>query len=95
MAPIELTDVELSDVLVAISKLAETPILIDHAELDAKQIDLEKIKVSFPRKMTTWSLALRQLVIPKRLTRELWQDEAGRVFVWITTTRAGRSKEES
>jgi hypothetical protein len=94
MVPIELSDVELSDVLIAISELAETPILIDYAELDAKQIDLEKVKVSFPRKMTTWSLALRQMVIPKRLTRELWQDEAGRVFVWITTTRAGRAKDE-
>ena len=94
MVPIELSDVELSDVLTAISELAETPILIDYGELDAKQIDLEKIKVSFPRKMTTWSLALRQLVVPKRLTRELWQDEAGRVFVWITTTRAGRAKDE-
>ena len=94
MVPIELSDVELSDVLNAISELAEIPVLIDYAELDARQIDLEKIKVSFPRKMTTWSLALRQLVVPKRLTRELWQDEAGRVFVWITTTRAGRAKDE-
>jgi hypothetical protein len=94
MVPIELTDVELSDVITAISELSETPVLIDYGELDAKQIDLEKIKVSFPRKMTTWSLALRHLVVPQRLTREMWQDEAGRVFVWITTTRAGRAKEE-
>ena len=94
LVPIELKDVELSDVLNAISELSETPILIDYGELDAKQIDLEKITVSFPRKMTSWSLALRQLVIPKRLTREMWQDEAGRVFVWITTTRAGRAKDE-
>lgn len=94
MVPIELTDVELSEVISAISELSETPILIDYVELDAKQIDLEKIKVSFPRKMTSWGLALRQLVIPQRLTREFWQDEAGRVFVWITTTRAGRSREE-
>ena len=94
LVPIELTDVELADVINAISELSDTPILIDYGELDAKQIDLEKIKVSFPRKMTSWSLALRQLVIPKRLTREMWQDEAGKVFVWITTTRAGRAKEE-
>lgn len=94
MVPIELADVELSDAIQAIAELSETPILIDYGELDAKQIKLEEIKVSFPRKMTNWSLALRQLVIPKRLTRELWQDEAGRVFVWITTTRAGRAKEE-
>ena len=94
MVPIELTDVDLSDVISAISELAETPVLIDYAELDAKKIDLDKIKVSFPRKMTTWSLALRQVVVPQRLTRELWQDEAGRVFVWITTTRAGRVKDQ-
>jgi len=94
MVPIELSDVELSDVISAISELSETPILIDYVELDAKQIDLEKIKVSFPRKMTSWGLALRQMVVPQRLTREFWQDEAGRVFVWITTTKAGRSKEE-
>jgi len=93
MVPVELTDVELSDVINAIAQLSETPILIDYAELDSRQIDLTKIKVSFPKKMTTWSIALRQMVVPQRLTRELWQDEAGRVFVWITTTRAGRSKE--
>ena len=92
--PIELTDVELSDVITAIEELSETPILIDYGELDARKIDLEKIKVSFPRKMSTWSLVLRDLVIPKRLTRELWQDEQGRTFVWITTTRAGRPKDE-
>ncbi|WP_397568720.1 hypothetical protein [Schlesneria sp. T3-172] len=94
MAPIELSDVELADVIGAISDLSETPILIDYAELESRQIDLEKIKVSFPRKMTSWGLALRQVVVPQRLTREFWQDEAGRVFVWITTTRAGRARDE-
>lgn len=93
MIPIELSDVPLSDVLEAISNLSETPVLIDYAELDAKQIQLDKIKVSFPRKVTTWTIALRQLVAPQKMTRELWQDEAGRVFVWITTIRAGRAKE--
>ena len=93
MIPIELSDVELSDVLEAISNLSETPVLIDFAELDAKQIQLDKIKVSFPRKVTTWTIALRQVVAPQKMVRELWQDEAGRVFVWITTIRAGRAKE--
>lgn len=94
MVPIELSDAELSDVITAISELSETPILIDYGELDAKQIDLEKIKVFFPRKMTSWSLALRQIVVPNRLTQDLWQDEAGRAFVWVTTTRAGVAKVE-
>ena len=79
----------------AISKVSETPILIDYAELDAKQIDLEKVKVSFPRKVTNWSIALSRLIAPQRLTHELWQDEAGRTFVWLTSTRAGRSQDRS
>ena len=94
MVPIELDDIEFPDVLNAIAELSETPVLIDYAELDARQIDLEKIKVTIPRKMTTWSLVLRQLAGQNRLTRELWQDEAGRVFVWVTTIRAGRAKDQ-
>ncbi len=93
MVPIVLSDVELSDVINGISKASETPILIDYAELDAKKIDLEKIKVSFPRKTTNWSIALSRMIVPQRLTQELWQDEAGRAFVLITTTRAGRPSE--
>ena len=44
--------------------------------------------------MTSWSYALRQIVVPHHLTQELWQDEAGRAFVWVTATRAGRAKDE-
>ncbi len=93
MVPIELSDVELSDVISAVSKLSQTPVLVDYAELDASQIDVEKIRVSFPRKITTWSIVLSRIVVPQKLTREYWQDEAGHVFVWITTASSRRSKE--
>lgn len=93
MVPVELTDVPLADVINAIGQLSETPILIDYAELESRQIDLDKINVSFPRKITTWGIALHRLVVPQKLTREFWQDEAGRVFVWITTAAAGRAKD--
>lgn len=93
MVPVELADVELLDVLNAISQLSETPVLIDYNELDSKQIHLDKIKVSFPRKTTTWTIAIRQVIAPQKLTSEIWQDEAGRVFVWITTTQGARAKD--
>lgn len=93
MIPIELSDVDLSDVLNAISQLSETPVLVDYNELDARQIQLDKVKVSFPRKTTTWTIAIRQLIAPQKLTSEVWQDEAGSVFVWITTGRAARLKD--
>ena len=89
MTTIELDQVELSDVLLAVSELSEIPILVDYAELDAKGIDPAKLKVSFKRGRTSWSVALKQLAIQQKLSRQLWQDEAGRAFVWITTNRPG------
>lgn len=89
MTTIELDQVDLSDVLLAVSELSETPVLVDYAELDKKNVDLTKLKVSFKRGQTSWSVALKQMVIPQKLSRQIWQDEAGRVFVWITTNRPG------
>lgn len=90
---IELDDVTLGDVFGAVSELSETPVMIDYAALDAHQIDPTTLKVSFKRAQTSWSLALKQMVVPQKLSREIWQDEAGRTFVWITTNRPlSRSK---
>lgn len=87
---IELSDQSLADVITAAEKLTEIPILVDYAELDARQIDLEKIEVSFPLKKSNWNIALDRMVKPHRLTQELWEDEAGRMFVWLTTSKVGR-----
>ena len=89
MTTIELDQVELSEIILAVSELAETPVLIDYAELDAKGIDPAKLKISFKRGRTSWSVALKQMVVPKKLSRQIWQDESGRAFVWITTNRPG------
>ena len=62
---------------------------VKDAELDAKGIDPAKLKVSFKRGRTSWSVALKQMVVPQKLSRQIWQDEAGRAFVWITTNRPG------
>lgn len=89
MTTIELDQVTLADVLLAVTELSETPVLVDHAELDKKGIDPAQLKVSFKRGRTSWSVALKQMVIPQKLSREIWQDEAGRAFVWITVFHPG------
>ncbi len=89
MTTIELDQVELSDVLFAVAELSETAVMIDYKELDQKNVDLTKLKVSFKRGQTSWSVALKQLVGQQKLSRQIWQDEAGRVFVWVTTSRPG------
>lgn len=92
MIPIEVPDIELSDVINVIETISETPIFIDYAELDARHIDLQTTKVSFPKKVTNWSIALSRILSPQMLTHELWQDEAGHVFLWITTSKAARAR---
>lgn len=92
MIPIELSDVELQDVLDAIETLGETPILIDYPELEARHVDLKTTKVSFPRKMTTWGIALNKMLAKQMLTYVILQDEGGRVFVWLTSAKAARAR---
>ncbi len=91
MTPIELNQVQLTDLLPTVAELTETPVMLDYYEIEQKNIDLSKLTVSFKRAETSWSVALKSMTIPKKLSREIWQDEAGRTFVWITTNRPGRS----
>lgn len=84
MTNIEFESAPLNEVLEIASGLSETPIYIDYAQLAKQQIDINKVLVQQPLKKTTWSLALRYLLVPKKLNREYWQDEAGKGFVWIT-----------
>jgi len=84
MTNIEFEKAPVSEILEIAAGLSETAILLDHAALARQQIELSKILVEHPLKKTTWSLALRSLLVPKKLNREYWQDEAGRGFVWIT-----------
>ena len=91
---INLTDVALLDVFQAASVVTETPILLDHYEFAVKPIDLTKIKVSFPAKQANWSIAMDRMIMNKGMIQEMWQDEAGKCFVWITTSRGRRASNQ-
>lgn len=90
IVPVELEEVPLQDVLDAVSKAADIPILIDYHRLETKGVDLRKLKVSYPARKTMWSLLLKSVTTPNLLTRELLVDEAGRGFVWVTTLEVER-----
>lgn len=91
MTQIELDNVALSDLLPTVAELTETPVMLDYYEIEEKNIDFPSLKVSVKRTQTSWGVALKSAVVTKKLSREIWQDEAGRAFVWITTVRPGRS----
>ncbi|MDZ4687622.1 MAG: hypothetical protein SH850_21330 [Planctomycetaceae bacterium] len=94
MTNIELERAVLTELLAAGSDLTGTPMLIDYAELARRQIDPAAVIVKHPFKKTTWSLALRAMLVPQKLNREYWQDEAGRAFVWITVVGKTRANAE-
>jgi len=92
MSVIELPESDLGSVLTVVSKKAKIPVLVDHFQLDLHEIDLSQITVSLGQMKNSWAVALNRVVVPQKLTREIWQDEAGKTFVWITTTRSGERK---
>lgn len=88
--PVELEDAPFLDVLEAVSTRAEVPVYIDHYRIEAAGIDLDKLRVSFPRKKTSWSLLLRRITFQHRLSVKYRIDEQGQPFVWITTLTLDR-----
>lgn len=81
---VDLEDQPLADVFEAAAATIEIPILIDYAGMDKWHINYDKIRVTYPRKKTTWGLAINHIAFQSRLRRELYVDEAGKPFVWIT-----------
>ena len=84
IVPIELREVPLDAVLDAIAVKSEVPVIVDSRRLAEEGLDLSQLKVTVPRKKTSWSLLLRSATAPHRLTRDLKIDERGQPFVWVT-----------
>ena len=81
---VELDDKPLDEVLEAVAGVIKIPILIDRQGLDAKGVDVSQVKITYPRKRTTWSEALRSFTFKAKSKLEVLIDEAGKPFIWIT-----------
>ena len=90
LVPVELEDVKLVDVLAAVEEKTSIPVRLDHYRIEGKGIDLDEVIVSYPMRQTSWSLLLRGVTTPSKLTRRLQIDELGRPFLWVTTLEPGR-----
>src|SRR5581483_2127861 len=74
MTNIELHQQPLLEVLDAASDLTGARILFDYAAIEQRPVNLAALKVNYPLKKTTWSIALRAVLVPQKLNREYWQD---------------------
>jgi len=81
---VELDDEPLNAVLEAVAGVINVPILIDQSGLAGKGVDLAEVKITFPRKRTTWAEALKSFTYKAKSKLEVLIDEAGKPFIWIT-----------
>jgi hypothetical protein len=84
---VNVENVTVAEVLRAVGKRLEVPILPDHNALARHGIEPERIKVSLPRSRTTYSLVLKKVLFQARLKSELRVDEAGKPLLWVTSIK--------
>ncbi len=90
LIPIDLEDVPLVDVLNAVSTKSKVPVRYDHYRIEANDLEMSKMKVSYPPRQTSFSLLLRGITNPNLLAYDLKIDELGQPFIWITTLKLGK-----
>jgi hypothetical protein len=81
---IDLEEEPLDGILEAAAGVIGIPILIDRPAMEARQIDLAKVKITHPRKRTTWITALNSFTFKAKAKFEVLIDEAGKPFLWVT-----------
>ena len=84
---VNVQNVPAATAMAAIGKLLGIPILLDRKALAMYKIDPAKVLVSFPKKRTTYSLALRVMLFRAKLKFEVRYDDAGSPFLWVTTNK--------
>jgi len=84
------SELPLTEVATRLEEETGVPVAFDWAEFHRLKLDPETLKLDFLPRKSSWSLALRQVLNPHKLTRELVEDENGREFLWVTTVSPAR-----
>ncbi len=84
---INVQNVSAATALAAIAARLKLPVLLDRKALAKYKIDPAKVLVSFPKRHTTYSVALRSMLFRAKLKFEVRYDDAGSAFLWITTNK--------
>ncbi len=79
-----------TQVLPAFAKGLKMPILVDHLGLAAAGLELEQLRTFHPPKRRAYLFALESLLGRAGLVVQVREDEAGRVFLWVTAARLRR-----
>ena len=85
LVSIDLKDAPFMDVITGIAVKAELQFLFDYHRIAARQIDLEKLRVSFPARQAAYNTLLRTVTLSNRMNHRIQVDEGAHPFVWIST----------
>lgn len=83
---IEFDNVPANEALEALQTRLKVPFIYDHNAIAQHQLDVTK-PVALPPKRTFYGAALSTLLFKVGLKEELRVDEAGKVFLWITSLK--------
>ena len=78
--PIEIHDTPVTEVMKALEKRIETPIIFDEGLLSASSIDAKTVKIDIPPTKSFYGKVIRQAAFKAKMTSEVRVDETGRPF---------------
>ncbi len=81
---VEMKDTPFRRATEALQERLQLPLVYDHAALRERQIDLDQIKVRFPRKRVSYFTVIKNLLFQARLQMEVRLDEADHPFLYVT-----------
>ena len=81
---VNVENVPIAEVLGAVSKRLEVPVLYDPVSLKKHKLDPEKEIVSAPNVRTSYVILMRRVLFQAKMESELRVDDAGTPFFWIT-----------
>ena len=84
---VEINRVPASEAVEALRPRLSVPLITDYNSLLRAQIDLTKTRVSIKPRRTFYINILDHVLAQAQLTTEAREDEAGKVFLWITTVK--------
>jgi hypothetical protein len=87
-----LDDVPLKEVLEQAAEATDVPVIYNYGALDAASGDWETRKILYPPRQATWHTVAKDALSKAKLTFDLWQDEAGRPFLYVTTIKSRRAQ---
>jgi hypothetical protein len=87
LRPVKIDGVPASQLLQVVADRAKLPMLFDEQALVLKQLDPTKILVNIPEAKVGYAAVLDKAMIQAHMKYEVLVDDAGKPFLWVTTSR--------